>query len=245
MIPKPARAAPVVALLVACLAQPQAQARTKATPAPTTLDLAVTGTASHAPDAMTATLEGSATDADPARAQAALNATMSKALHAARKMPAVTATTGSYSVQRISQRRNGADTKPWQATQRLSLRLAAAPDSPRAKAFLAMIGRLQTEGVLLQSLAGALSPAAARQTEAAAIENAVHRLRLRAGTLAKALGDTPGRIRHVALDVATPVRPMFRVMAAAAAPVAAPGDVSERASLRATIDLAPPPPKPR
>lgn len=236
------------ALCAAALLLATGFGRAQAAPGPTatTLSLSVSGNAAHAPDAMTATLEGTATDSDPAKAQANLNAMMAKALASARKTGSVTATTGSYSVQQITEHQNGGKQTAWRARQVLNLRLAAAPDSSQAKAFLAMIGTLQTQGVLLQTLAGALSPEAAQKTETAAIRNAVHRLHIRAGALAAALGDRVGRIRHVSLDVATPVRPVFRMMAVAApAPVAAPGDVTERASLQATIDLLPSSPAPK
>lgn len=227
-------------LLFACAAA-------RAAPPPTTLDLEVTGSAAHAPDAMTATFEATTTDADPARAQASLNAMMAKALAAARRTQDVTATTGTYSVAQTIDSPTGGKQTLWRARQRLDLRLAAGPESARAKAFLAMIGDLQNDGVLLQDLSGALSPDAAQKTEGAAIANAVHLMRGRATALADALGDTVGRVRHVSLDSASPVRPMFRVMAARAAPppVAAPGDVSEQVTLRATVELTPAPPAPK
>lgn len=230
-------ARPVLVALLLVLAC----ATVRAAPPATTLDLAVTGRAAHAPDAMRATLEGTATAAKPARAQAALNAMMAKALSASRKAQGVTATTGPYSVSRTRSNQGNSNQTLWQARQRLDLRLAAGPDSPKAKAFLAMIGTLQNDGVLLRDLSGALSPGAAEETETAAIADAVRLMRARAGALAAALGDEVGRVRHVALDIASPVRPVFRVMAAEAAPspVAAPGDVSEQATLRATIALSP------
>lgn len=219
----------------------------RAAPPGTTLDLAVTGRAAHAPDAMRATLEGTATAAEPARAQAALNAMMAKALAASRKTQGVTATTGPYSVSRTRSNQSGGNQTLWQARQRLDLRLAAGPDSAKAKAFLAMIGALQNDGVLLQNLSGALSTGAAQETESAAVADAVRLMRARAGALAAALGDEVGRVRHLALDIAAPVRPVFRAMAAepAASPVVAPGDVSEQATLRATIALSSAPSAPK
>ncbi|HEX7391079.1 MAG TPA: SIMPL domain-containing protein [Acidiphilium sp.] len=204
----------------------------------TTLDLAVTGSASHMPDAMLARLSATATTPTAAAAQRAVNTAMAEALQEAGKIKGLTATTDEYSVNPDNAKRT-----EWRAQQGLTLKFDAAPNAEAAKPVLALIGRLQAKGLLLEGLSGTLSPRTEQATRDAAIGDAVSRLRSEAAATAKALGEQPGRITHLRLNVASPIRPYMRapmMMAAAApAPVAQPGPVSEQVNLSATMQLQP------
>lgn len=226
------------------LAGPAANAGSPATVASapalsaTTLDLAVTGSADHVPDAMVARLAATASAPTAADAQRHVNTAMAEALHEASRIKGLAATTGGYSVMP-----DNAHHTAWRAQQSLTLRFAAAPDKAAARPVLTLIGRLQARGMLLEGISGTLTPTTMRQTRDAAIGDAAVQLRSEAAATAKALGERLGRITHLRLDVASPIRPFMRAMPmlAVAAPSAQPGPISETVNLSATIRLESPP----
>lgn len=186
---------------------------------------------------MTASLQASAQTPHSAAAQDQVNRTMAKALRETDSIKGLRATTGDYSV-------NPTDSKQtaWRAQQTLILRFDAAPGSSAAKPVRDLIGQLQADGMMLQSLRGILSQQSERETRARAIADAASQLQAEAKATATALGEQVGPLRTVQLDVATPIRPVMHTMmlaARAAPPVARSSSIEERVSLSATIMLRP------
>lgn len=220
------------------LAWPGGAERARAAAPPTELSLSVTGEASHPPDAMRASLLVSATASDAAGAQNLVNVRTKSALAALGRIKGVVATTGSYSVYPADRQR-----KTWLARQSISLGFPASPTAPSAKPVLVVIGQLQDEGLMLESLDGTLQPASASATRDAAIRDAVKTMNQEAAGLAKALGMSVGPIIQIGLNVGGSVSPMIQTLQmgarTASAPVAAPADVIERVSLSAKLQLLP------
>lgn len=200
-----------------------------------TLDLSVTGRASHAPDAMRAVLEAVGRARSAAAAQEAVNRMMTMALGEVDHVSGLVAVTGGYSVVPANQ-----DSTEWIARQGMTLRFDAAPDAAAAAPVRALIGRLQQAGLQLQALDGTLSAKTETATRDRAIADAARRLRAEAAGVARALGERVGALRSVRLE-APGVRPVVGMMALkkAVAPAARPGPVEEQVSLSATIELRP------
>lgn len=201
-----------------------------------TLDLSVTGRASHAPDAMRARLEAVGRAKSAAEAQSAVNRIMTMALNEVDHIKGLVAVTGGYSVVPANPERTA-----WLARQGLTLTYDAAPDAAAAAPVRAMLGRLQQAGMQLQALDGTLTAKTASATRETAIADAARRLRAEAASVAKALGKTLGPLRSVRLggQAIYPALQNRAFMAKAVAPVARPGPVEERVSLSATIELRP------
>lgn len=224
------------------LAAPSAYAAPAiAPPAPTAtiLSLNVTGQATHAPDAMMASLLLQAQEADRGTAQSALNRQAATILAQAHRIAHLHVTTGFYAVSASHRGR------VWQATQSITLTFNAAPNSPAAKPVLGFIGQLQAKGVTLQSLSGTLQPATQAATRDAAIRAAVARLHHQETALAQALNLRVGHLRSISMNLGGMVMPMFHPMllatAESAPPIVQPQPISERVNLAATIALHPEP----
>jgi uncharacterized protein YggE len=216
------------------MAQAQAQTRTPQTS--TTLELSVTGAATHAPDATTASLTAEATAPSAAAAQQAVNVLVAHALQAAHAVPGLAVTTSNYSVSPVYP-----EQKTWRAQQGLELSQDAAPQSQAAKPMLKLIGSLQHDGLTLQNLTGKLSPKAQREAKNTAIADAVKRLKTQTEIVAAALGDQLGAITALRLNVATPVFPLLRAgsmaMAESAPPSISAAPVAEHVTLSGTVTL--------
>ena len=207
-------------------------------PSATILSLNVSGQATHAPDAMTASLLLQAQKAERGAAQSALNRQAATILRQLHRIAHLQVTTGYYAVNATQHGHL------WQASQSITLTFNAAPNSQAAKPVLALIGQLQAKGVALQSLAGTLQPATRAATRDAAIRAAVARLHHQETALATALGLRVGHVRSISMNLGGLVMPMFHPMMLAAAaaappPMVQPGPVSERVDLAATIALHP------
>lgn len=196
--------------------------------ADTLLHLTVTADVTAMPDELQADLSAEVQAASAGAAQAAVNAMIGQALEAAKSVPAVTASTTSYSVWHQTDPKD-----VWQARQGLSLH---AHDGA---ALLALVGRLQQAGFATGNLAWQLSPALAEKTYEQAMAKAVEKLKARGQAAAALLGLTMHGFRSVTLgDGAAPPgpRPMLRMMAAAS-PMAAPPPqaVAETITVSATV----------
>ena len=211
--------------------------------AQTVLNLSANGSNSVEPDQIVASLNVQASSATAARAQAQVNAEMKQALAAARGVTGVTANTGDYSVYQSTP-----DNSPkiaYQASQDLQLSMAAAGGVPPT-AFTALVGQLQQQGLLLNTLDGNLSAAGQAAAQKAAIDDAIHQIQAEAAGIAATLGEHVGKIQSLNVNVNLP-GPVLRgapmmMMATAAAPPpqAAPGKVAIQANVSATIDLTTP-----
>jgi uncharacterized protein YggE len=192
------------------------------------------------PDQAVATLTAQASSANAATAQNEVNAAMAAALALAKRIAGLTATTANYDVSAIApDSGNGPD--KYQASQDLNLTMQAPGGAPAAS-FLALLAKLQTRGLLLESLDGDLSDHAQRQAEQAAIIDALHQIQTQAAAIAAALNEKMDRITtlNVNIDDGGPSpgpRPMMMMARAATPPQAAPAAVTVQASVSATIEI--------
>ncbi len=170
-----------------------------------------------------------------AAAQAAVNRLMEAALSAARRAPEITATTGSYDVATSSDAQG--HVTQYAASQILHL-TGPAQDGRPAIAFTDLIGRLQAQGLQLNTLSADLSQAGQQHAEDEAIQAALRRLHAEAALIASSLGEKTGAIKTLTVGEAGPVMP-FPGRMMAMAPSDQPGPVTVRESISATIDLSP------
>ena len=206
--------------------------------AATTLDLSVTGKAYNPANALDAELTARTSAASAGKAQAGLNQMVASALRKAHAVKGVTVTTAGYNVSPVYPKRT-----MWEARQSLSLTMQAAPESQAAQPMLALLGQLQQNGLMLESLQGTLTALARHQAEQAAIQDAVKRLKAQAAAVAGALGDQPGEITHLRLNLGAPAfQPMMRAPMAmeaaamqASPPSVSPAPLAEQATLTATV----------
>ena len=209
--------------------------------AQTVLNLSADGSNSVDPDRITAALAAQSSSPDAARAQEDVNQAMARALAAARAVPGVTATTGDYSVYQTTPS-DGSQKAVFQASQNLQLSMAAPGGAPAAS-FTALVGKLQQQGLLLNSLNGDLSDPAQEAAQQGAIDDAIRQIRAQAQAVAATLGERVGRIQTLNVNINMPgpvmrAAPMMMMMAAAAAPPqAAPAKISVQANVSATIAL--------
>lgn len=220
-------AAAAVAATLPALAQPAPR------PLPedaTLLTLAESAEREVRPDTIRARLVAQATAETAAPAQSGVNAAMAKALERVRAL-GLEAETGGYRTWQETPPRPQtlpAGTRPpapvWRAQQHL---IITAKDDARV---LEAVGSLQAEGMLLQELAYAMSPAQQRGLQDDLSAEALQRLAVRAEKAAAALGLRFEGWARIGLQAGQVQRPPMAVaarmdaMAAAAPPVAAPGD---------------------
>jgi uncharacterized protein YggE len=206
--------------------------------AQTLLHLSATGQVVVLPDQMVADFTVQETAPGAPAAQAAVNRLMAKALAAARAVPGVVATTSGYNVFQPD-----SDKPEYQASQTLDLTIPAQGGTP-PPAFTDLAGRLQQDGLLLNTLDGQLSTQGADAANAAAVTDAIHRLRAEAAAIAATLGDKPGPIQVLTVDSGNPApvmpgRMMMALQAQAPPPQAAPGPVTVQANIAAVVALTP------
>ncbi|WP_342279077.1 SIMPL domain-containing protein [Candidatus Tisiphia endosymbiont of Myopa tessellatipennis] len=113
---------------------------------------------------------------------------MSKAVKMAKEVEDITVSTEQYYVyqynqdQNIDNKKDKVKKKMWRGTQVLSLK------SKSSEALLTLIGKLQNEGLLIQSLNYTLSNEKREVIRDSMIEAAIAKLKQRAIRVAKALG---------------------------------------------------------
>ncbi len=194
--------------------------------AETLLHLSATATVTVQPDELAASLLADAHEATPQAAQARVNAAITAALATAqgasgRAAQGVSVSTGSYSVWHVEQPHPA-----WQASQGISLHGADGG------AILALVGRLQTQGLAVASLGWQVSAPAERRAHEEAEREAIAALRGRAAAAAKLLGLRFQEFRSVDLDPGSRPLPMGRMMAAA---VPMPNAVASPVAISATV----------
>lgn len=117
-----------------------------------------------------------------------INLMMSKAVKMAKEVEDITVSTEQYYVyqynqdQNIDNKKDKVKKKMWRGTQVLSLK------SKSSEALLTLIGKLQNEGLLIQSLNYTLSNEKREVIRDSMIEAAIAKLKQRAIRVAKALG---------------------------------------------------------
>jgi predicted secreted protein len=211
-------------------------------PAPddqSTLHLSETAQRDVPRDLLGATLAAEATDPDAGKVQSEINRRMSAAMPRIKQVAGVTVETGGYSVYRETP-----DKQPprWHGSQTVNL------TSKDFAALLSLIGTLQQQGLVMQSLAPDISHEARQSVEDALTDEALTRLKQRADRIAATAGVKLQGIRMLSVgNVNAPppiIRPMMRMaateLAQAQAPVAEAGNATVSVTATAEFALARP-----
>lgn len=206
--------------------------------AQTELNLSATGKKIVAPDEMIASLNVRAASTRAATAQADVNEAMKQALALAKTVPGVIATTSAYNVfENIPD--STTKLPKFQASQSLQL-VIPAPDGIPPDRFTALVGQLQQNGLLLNSLDGDLSRSGQTSAEQGAIADGIGQIQAQAAIIAASLKKTVGEIKTLNVNVNMPVAMAPRAMMLATAmapPQAVPDKVTVQANVSATIEL--------
>ena len=184
-------------------------------PSSPTVSVTASATATVANDRMLAALRAEADNASAAAAANQVNATIGKALAAAKSVPAVKVSTVGYSTFQVSDKPNA---QRWRVVQTISL------ESSDFSAAAALITRLQDEGgLLLSNMAFSLSDKARHDVEDSLTQQAIKGWQERAQRAAQGLGFGAWRPGHVAVQTeGGRMYPMPRLQALAASSSAAP-----------------------
>jgi predicted secreted protein len=195
--------------------------------AETLLRLSESASVTARPDEMAASLRAEAQNPSARVAQNAVNSSMAKAMASAKAAAGITASTGVYQVYQIAQ-----PSPHWQAAQTLDLH------GGDGDALLALVGSLQEQGLVVQSLGWRLKADTAKHAREEATAKALGALRARAEAAAAVLGLHFVEFREVRLDGARAPQPMPRMLnAAVAMPVVEAADVDVSASVEADVVL--------
>ncbi|HEY3918178.1 MAG TPA: SIMPL domain-containing protein [Stellaceae bacterium] len=188
-------------------------------------------------DLLHATLSVEASDTDAAKLQNGINQRMTAALARIKQVPDAAIDMAGYSVYRESPDKTPAR---WHGSQSVTL------TSKDFAALLGLIGALQQQGLLLQSLAPDVSREARQAVEDSLTNEALTRLQQRADRVAAALGTKVAGFRSVSVGNVSPPPVPIRAMAMAAAvsaspapPVVEPGSATVSVTLSGDIALAP------
>jgi predicted secreted protein len=192
-------------------------------------------------DLLRATLAAEATDPDPGKVQADINQRMVGALARIKQIAGITVETAGYSVFRDNSDKPSDKAPPrWHGSQSVTL------TGKDFAALLSLIGELQQQGLVVQSLAPDLSREARQAVEDSLTDEALTRLQQRAGRVAGAIGVKLAGFRSLSVGNVNAPPPLirFREMTAATAmpsppPVAEPGNAMVSVTATAEFALAP------
>jgi predicted secreted protein len=220
-------------LAVALLLWPAAGMAQPAEPQPTVLHLSQTAERHVVRDRLRVEMRAQESGADPLTVQQGINRLMAAALDRVRgAAPGIEVATGSYLV---GTERPAKGSPRWRGSQSLILTGADAA------AMLKLAGALQSAGLVTSALAYEVSPEAVRSAEDDLTAEALAALDRRAAAIARQLHMTVLRYRDLSVGNAETggAPPRFAMMAAAAAPVAAPGEATVSVTVRAELLLLP------
>ena len=223
-------------LAIGFLLYPAGVALAQATDQQTTvLHLSQTAERSVLRDLLRIDLRVEETGADPLTIQSSINRRMATALERAHQVQGVQVETGSYGV---GEERPQSGPSRWRGIQSLVLR------SKAADAALKLAGAMQSDGLLMSSMAYEASPEIVRGAEEDLTTEALAALDRRAASIAERMHLAVRNYRDLHVGNAeTGGRPIPRFAAAAmAAPVAEPGEATIRVTIEAELVLAPSPP---
>jgi predicted secreted protein len=223
-------------LLVGLVTMSPVPALAQAAEAPSTvLHLSQTAERKVVRDLLRVELRAEETGADPLALQAGVNRRMTAALDRAHQVQGVAVETGTYAVD--EEQPQNAPSR-WRASQSLILTAKAAD------ALLKLAGTLQSDGLLMSSMAYELSPETVRGAEEDLTNEALAGLAQRASSIADREHLSVLRYRDLRVGNAeTGAQPMPRFAAMAmAAPVAQPGEATIRVTVAAELLLGPPHP---
>ena len=202
----------------------------------TVLHLSQTAERSVLRDLLRIDLRVEETGADPLAIQSSINRRIAAALDRAHQAQGVRVETGSYGV---NEERPQTGPSRWRGSQSLILR------SKAADAALKLAGALQSDGLLMSSMAYEASPEVVRGAEEDLTAEALAALDRRAASIADKMHLSVLRYRDLHVGNAeTEGRPVprFAAMAAMAAPVAEPGEATIRVTVEAELLLGAPRP---
>lgn len=228
------RGLPILAL-AAVLCSPAAAQAARAEKDHTILHLTQTTERNVVRDRLRIALRVEQRGADPETVQSAMNARMAAALKQAHRLKSAEVETGFY---RVDEERRKQAPVEWHGSQSLIL------TGTDATAMLKLTGRLQSDGLLMSSLAYEISPEAVRGAETDLTDEALAGLHRRAAAIAGRLHLSVLRYRDLRVGNAEsgppPIR--YRALQAAAmvAPVAAPSEATIRVTITADVILGPP-----
>lgn len=202
-------------------------------PPPTVLHLSQTAERKVVRDLLRVELRAEKTGADPLALQTAVNREMAAALDRAHEVQGVAVETSSYAVD--EEQPPNAPSK-WRASQSLILTGKAAD------AVLKLAGTLQSDRLLMSSMAYEVSPETVRGAEEDLTSEALAGLAQRASSIAdrvhlSVLGYRDLRVGNA--ETGALPSPRFAAMAMAA-PVAQPGEAVIRVTVSADLLLGPP-----
>jgi uncharacterized protein len=202
-------------------------------PAPTVLHLTQTAESKVVRDLLRVELRVEETGPEAFVVQAAINRRMAAALARVRQVMGVAVETGSYEV---GQEEPTHGPSPWRGSQSLILTGTAADT------VLKLAGALQSQGLLMSSMAYEVSPETVRGAEEDLTAAALAGLAERAAAIAErlhlaVLGYRDLRVGNA--ETGTPPMPRFAAAMAMAAPVAAPGEAVIRLDVEAEVLLGP------
>jgi predicted secreted protein len=220
-------------LLVGLVTMSPVPALAQAAEAPSTvLHLSQTAERKVVRDLLRVELRAEETGADPLALQAGVNRRMTAALDRAHQVQGVAVETGTYAVD--EEQPQNAPSR-WRASQSLILTAKAAD------ALLKLAGTLQSDGLLMSSMAYELSPETVRGAEEDLTNEALAGLAQRASSIADREHLSVLRYRDLRVGNAeTGAQPMPRFAAMAmAAPVAQPGEATIRVTVAADLLLGP------
>jgi predicted secreted protein len=223
-------------LLVGLVTVSPIPALAQAAEAPSTvLHLSQTAERKVVRDVLRVELRAEETGAGPLALQAGVNRRMTAALDRAHQVQGVAVETGTYAVD--EEQPQNAPSR-WRASQSLILTAKAAD------ALLKLAGTLQSDGLLMSSMAYELSPETVRGAEEDLTNEALAGLAQRASSIADREHLSVLRYRDLRVGNAeTGAQPMPRFAAMAmAAPVAQPGEATIRVTVAADLLLGPPHP---
>jgi len=198
----------------------------------TVLHLSQTAERSVLRDLLRIELRVEETGADPLIIQSAINRRMAAALDRAHQVQGVRVETGAYGV---GEERPQSGPSRWRGTQSLIM------TSKAADAALKLAGVLQSDGLLMSSIAYEVSPETLRGAEEDLTAEGLAALDRRAGSIAGLMHLVLQRYRDLRVGNAeTGGRPgpRFAAMATMAAPVAEPGEATIRVTIEAELLLA-------
>jgi uncharacterized protein len=201
----------------------------------TVLHLSQTAERSVLRDLLRVELRVEETGADPLAIQSAINRRMAAALDRAHQAQGVRVETGAYGV---GEERPQSGPSRWRGTQSLIV------TSKAADVALKLAGALQSDGLLMSSIAYEVSPETLRGAEEDLTAEGLAALDRRVGSIAGLMHLVVLRYRDLRVGNAeTGGRPGPRfAMAAMAAPVAEPGEATVRVTIEAELLLAAPHP---
>lgn len=160
---------------------------------------------------------------DPKSVQNAVNLSMAAVIKIA-KQPDINVSTGQYNIYQYDEEQNTSNKekkiKKWRGTQVLSLQ------SKSPAALLSVIGQLQNEGLLIQSLNYTLSNDKRDAIRNSMIESAIAKLKQQATRVAKALGQEYSRFTMINIDTGLGARPPMPIYRNAAPALSMMSDVA-------------------